>query len=226
MKYFAISEKERRDLMGKKQKGLFYSFSFSFVVAFTAGSILMGSQYLLTAKIQQNKIMEKMRSIFKIAGIDHSLYKDIGIKKFYSKNISSEKIAGFPQRLIYRKNGSVHRYIYPLKGKGFWGPIKGFISFDKSLFKIKGIVFTHQEETPGLGAEIATEKFYNKFKDKIISLTPKSNKIILHLSKAGQAKSPHDIDGITGATETTTLVEEMLNSTLKSVILNRQEIQK
>ena len=48
------------------------------------------------------------------------------------------------------------KYIIPLRGKGLWGPIWGFISFNADLNTVFAAVFDHKAETPGLGAEINT----------------------------------------------------------------------
>ena len=46
------------------------------------------------------------------------------------------------------------QYIIPLRGKGLWGPVWGFIALEEDLNTVYGAVFDHKAETPGLGAEI------------------------------------------------------------------------
>lgn len=58
------------------------------------------------------------------------------------------------------------KYIIPVYGSGLWGPIWGYIAFDKNGRTIYGTYFAHQGETPGLGAEIETQDFQNQFKGK------------------------------------------------------------
>ena len=59
-------------------------------------------------------------------------------------------------------------YVMPLRGKGLWGPIWGYISLQPDFNTIYGAVFDHQGETPGLGAEISTEWFQEPFFGKTI----------------------------------------------------------
>ena len=58
------------------------------------------------------------------------------------------------------------KYILPVYGTGLWGPIWGYVSVDDDGCTVYGAYFSHQGETPGLGAEIATEGFAGQFKGK------------------------------------------------------------
>jgi len=60
------------------------------------------------------------------------------------------------------------KYIVPVHGKGLWGPIYGFVSLNDDFITVYGAVFNHDDETPGLGAEINTDWFGAQFTDKKI----------------------------------------------------------
>ena len=60
------------------------------------------------------------------------------------------------------------KYIIPLRGKGLWGPIWGFIALESDLNTVFGAVFDHKAETPGLGAEINQDFFQDPFQGKNI----------------------------------------------------------
>ena len=60
------------------------------------------------------------------------------------------------------------KYIIPLRGKGLWGPIWGFISLNDDFETVFAAVFDHKGETPGLGAEINRDFFQLPFKGKTI----------------------------------------------------------
>ena len=53
--------------------------------------------------------------------------------------------------------------VVPCYGAGLWGPIWGYLAFEGDMNTIEGAVFDHKGETPGLGAEIATNWFRNNF---------------------------------------------------------------
>ena len=62
-------------------------------------------------------------------------------------------------------------HIFPLEGKGLWGPIWGYVSLKPDMNTIAGVTFDHKGETPGLGAEINTTPFESKFMKKSILRT-------------------------------------------------------
>ncbi len=66
----------------------------------------------------------------------------------------------------FRNDDSTNLYIIPLRGKGLWGPIWGYVALEKDFNTISGSTFDHQGETPGLGAEINTPEFQAQFKGK------------------------------------------------------------
>ena len=70
--------------------------------------------------------------------------------------------------------------------------------------------FSHASETPGLGAEIATENFQNEFKGKNVM---DGNAIGLDVVKNGKIEKPEfQVDGISGGTITSVAVGQMLKS--------------
>ena len=105
------------------------------------------------------------------------------------------------------------KYIIPLRGKGLWGPIWGFISFNDDLNTVFAAVFDHKAETPGLGAEINTSFFQDPFKGKTIF--ENQNLSSLKFKKGGANGDIHKVDGISGGTITSDGVTDMLNERLK-----------
>ena len=61
-----------------------------------------------------------------------------------------------------------NQYIIPVRGKGLWGPIWGYIALKEDYNTVYGANFSHDSETPGLGAEIATRQFQKQFIGKKI----------------------------------------------------------
>jgi Na+-transporting NADH:ubiquinone oxidoreductase subunit C len=107
-----------------------------------------------------------------------------------------------------------HAYVVPLRGKGLWGPIWGYMSFQPDLNTIYGVVFDHQGETPGLGAEIALDWFQKPFYGK--KIFEDSGKFVsVKVLKGGAPKGDnHAVDAISGGTITSKCLEAMLDSCL------------
>ena len=108
------------------------------------------------------------------------------------------------------------KYIIPLRGKGLWGPIWGFISFNDDFNTVFAAVFDHKAETPGLGAEINTALFQDVFEGKKIFEEEDSNKFVsILVQKGGSNGDIHKVDGISGGTITSVGVEKMIKERLK-----------
>lgn len=106
-----------------------------------------------------------------------------------------------------------HAFIVPLRGKGLWGPIWGYISFFKDLNTVKGAYFDHQGETPGLGAEIKEPWFQKNFDNKTIFDSTKF--VSIQVVKGGaQPGNPHEVDAVSGGTITSKGLQAMLDTCL------------
>ncbi len=105
-------------------------------------------------------------------------------------------------------------YVVPLRGKGLWGPIWGYLSLKPDLNTVYGAVFDHQGETPGLGAEISTDWFQEPFAGKKIFGDSLEFRSIRVLKGGASDDDPHAVDAISGGTITSKGLEAMLDSCL------------
>lgn len=115
---------------------------------------------------------------------------------------------------VCEKDGQT-KYILPVAGNGLWGPIWGYIALDSDGSTVYGTYFDHASETPGLGAEITTDKFRNEFAHKEFF---KGDKFLpITVVKAGQHPTDGSdyVDGISGGTITSKGVGSMLDNCLR-----------
>ena len=110
-------------------------------------------------------------------------------------------------------DGSV-KYVIPAYGAGLWGPIWGYIAVNDDGNTIYGANFSHEGETPGLGARIADQDFQDKFVDKHLFVDGEFKSVAV--MKAGQkaTNGAEQIDALTGATITSRGVSDMLAACL------------
>ncbi|MCL1938351.1 MAG: NADH:ubiquinone reductase (Na(+)-transporting) subunit C [Candidatus Azobacteroides sp.] len=110
------------------------------------------------------------------------------------------------------------KYVLSLYGAGLWGPIWGFISLDADKNTVYGASFGHEGETPGLGAEIETQDFAQRFQGKQIFDHQGRFKSIA-IVKAGKSVQGQDyVDGISGGTITSKGVDAMLHSCMEAYV--------
>ncbi len=135
---------------------------------------------------------------------------DVDLKKEYKKASNDRKLPVY----VYTHDDGQKNYILPLSGAGLWDAIGGYIALGNDLNTIVGSSFNHVGETPGLGAEIATDWFQSQFKGRKIADGAGAYKINV-LKGRGNAitpveKYPYKVDGISGATITCDGVNAML----------------
>lgn len=108
-------------------------------------------------------------------------------------------------------------FIIPMRGKGLWDAIWGYVAIKEDAVTVAGAVFDHKGETPGLGAEIAKSIFQDQFSGKKI-LDATGNFTGIEVAKAGKnpAGYEHGVDGISGGTITSNGVNDMLMKYLQA----------
>ncbi len=114
---------------------------------------------------------------------------------------------------VSRGDDGETRYILPLWGSGLWGSIWGYVALESDWNTISGAVFDHTGETPGLGAEIATPAFGNRFKGKTIYKNGRFSSVSITKNASDDA-----VDAISGGTITSRGVETMLRDNLQGYL--------
>lgn len=140
---------------------------------------------------------------------------EVDMKKEMAKPLEERNLPVF----ISEIEDDGKQYIFPLYGKGLWGPVWGYISLSSNLSTVYGANFSHQGETPGLGAEITTKEFQDQFIGKEI-FNEKGDFVSVNVKKGGTADrgSKYEVDGISGGTITSEGVDAMINDCLKSYL--------
>lgn len=100
-------------------------------------------------------------------------------------------------------------YVVPTYGKGLWGPVWAYVALKADCSEIYGVVLDHKGETPGLGAEIATEHFENQFKGKQIFKDGVFASITLTKGAGSSEGNANAVDAVSGGTLTSNGVSEM-----------------
>lgn len=114
---------------------------------------------------------------------------------------------------VYEKDGDT-KYVFPLAGNGLWGAIRGYISLNSDKNTVYGVDFSHDSETPGLGAEITADKFKSQFAGKKVM---KDAEVALTVVKNGTIQDQEvECDGVSGGTLTSNGVRDMLRVCLSN----------
>ncbi|QDU59716.1 Na(+)-translocating NADH-quinone reductase subunit C [Planctomycetes bacterium Pan216] len=110
------------------------------------------------------------------------------------------------------EGGKVVTFAIPISGRGLWSALYGYLALDANADTVAGITFYKEGETAGLGAEIRQPWFQEQFKGKEIL---EGDKLVsIKIFKPGVPipadMEEHSVHGISGATITSTGVQDLL----------------
>ena len=111
-------------------------------------------------------------------------------------------------------------YVVPVRGKGLWDAIWGFVAMDKSM-TIQGVYFDHKGETPGLGAEIKQRYFMDDFTGEGFLNGEAFEGIAVakgNNDPLNNDKTDYEVDALAGATITGDGVAAMLKKDIKMYV--------
>jgi len=211
-------------------------------IVFAIGMGLICGVLLTTAAtalqdIQQKNMLNDRRKNILLA-VDlvsrEKTYTPDEIARLYKENISkmavspdgtivSPDVAETDKNLLpvylFTKDENIQAYIIPIESQGLWGKIYAYMALESDGSTIAGFTVYKHSETPGLGGEIDTQWFQEKFKGKKI-IDQTGNFVSVAIAK-GEAekkvpdqKLPHYVDGISGATLTGKYLTQGLQKTL------------
>lgn len=122
-------------------------------------------------------------------------------------------IAGLKNRNIYaqvhflQRDGKLLLILLPVSGSGYQSTIHAMLALEADLKTIAALTIIEQGETPGLGTRIEEPEWLALWPGK--QTTNEAGEIVISVVR-GQATSPYEVDGISGATRTGNGIANML----------------
>ncbi|MEY3039718.1 MAG: Na(+)-translocating NADH-quinone reductase subunit C [Flavobacteriaceae bacterium] len=223
-----------------------YTIAFAVVMVVIVGSLLAFVSSTLKEQINTNERFEKMQNILYAMGVNNNDESNVVFiptsevqtqfetyitKQYVIQNgqmtedpeaylidLKREEASENPRLPLFvgEKDGKKF-YIVPMRGKGLWDAIWGFVSVDDQKV-IQGAYFDHKGETPGLGANIKMRYFMDDF----IGESIENNGAIVGVKVAkgnndpvNEDKYDNEVDALAGATITGNGLSAMLSTSLK-----------
>jgi Na+-transporting NADH:ubiquinone oxidoreductase subunit C len=197
---------------------------FAGVLGLICALALAGVSQLTAPYRQANERAEEVRNYLSALGVP------VGVKAssqelldVFEKNVRVEQLGGQTIYQYLPESGSQVDPVavaVPFSGVGLWGPIRGVLALNPDFDTIRGIRFFDQQETPGLGGEIGAEWFQNQFVGKQI-VSPAGDPGFA-INKPGSPQDVNSVDGITGATMTSSRVQAILDYLAKELWKEKQ----
>jgi Na+-transporting NADH:ubiquinone oxidoreductase subunit C len=192
------------------QKKWWFPIFYMFVVTAFFSSVVIGLTQFTAERVAANDRIAFERSVLEtlpglyVAGMSRLELHGAFINQVTKPDIDS---AG---AYTLRENGRIIAYALPFAGRGFWAEIKGIIGIAADRETINAIAFYQQNETPGLGAEITKPSFCEQFEGKVMA----AGQTPISFKRAGTELGPCDVHAVTGATQTCTRLEKIINTHL------------
>jgi Na+-transporting NADH:ubiquinone oxidoreductase subunit C len=144
---------------------------------------------------------------------DQAYLIDVKKEQTKAKNGETRRLPLF----VGEKDGKKF-YIAPIRGKGLWDAIWGYVAMDENMV-VQGAYFDHKGETPGLGANIKQRFFMDDFYgEHLLSEAGVFKGITVAKGNAdpkNEDKTDNEVDAIAGATITGDGVTAMIKKDLK-----------
>lgn len=134
------------------------------------------------------------------------------VKPMAERNLPIYKVSG--------EDGKIVAYVMPMYGDGLWDNIWGYAAVEADLNTIKGVVFDHKGETPGLGARITDLEVQQRYIGKKILGENGDFKSVDMAKGEGQdfSNNSHTVNGLSGATITGNGVNDMFRIYLEAYL--------
>lgn len=189
-----------------------HTLSFAVVLGVTCSVLLVGASRFTQPYRDANEKAEEVRNFLSALDVPvppHATAEDL--LAVFKANIREDMRDGLPLYTYVPEGAEAPVAVaVPFSGAGVWGPIEGVLALEPDLTTIRGVRFYKQEETPGLGGEIASDWFQQQFRGKTLVST--SGEPGFRVRKPNTLQDRNVVDAITGATMTSDRVENMLDA--------------
>ncbi len=193
------------------KKKAWFSVAYMFALTAVASGALIGLSRLTRERVEANEKLAFEKAVLACLAVPiPERASNLELHRLYVELVREPDEASHgAYRLV--KDGAVAAFALPFEGQGFWNPIRGVIGIAADRETITGIAFYEQSETPGLGAEIVKPRFRKQFEaeKKIASFGSP-----LAFRPEAEETRPSEINALTGATQTCSRLERMLNERL------------
>ncbi|MDJ0653187.1 MAG: Na(+)-translocating NADH-quinone reductase subunit C [Xanthomonadales bacterium] len=134
--------------------------------------------------------------------ISAALNSDTGIAIEPEVDVANlKRRANHARVYLVKQDGDVVNIILPVRGAGLWSTMYGFIALQPDGNTIRGLKFYEHGETPGLGDQIDRPAWLAQWEGKLVYGDSGAPAVEVVRGQAPEG-SPHQVDGMSGATLT------------------------
>lgn len=192
------------------KKGFVYTLTFMVLLSAVLTFLLAFAYESFKPSIAAHARLAEQRALLDAFGKAEGV-KDQEIPALYKELIQEGGLTagGF----TLSEAGELKGYALPFEGSGLWGTIRGYVGLSADKQHLTGLVFTSQNETPGLGGRIEEPQFKAQFR----GLPVEAGKNL----KYGQQEG-YQLDAVTGATQTSSAVLRIVNQAVHEALEGKE----
>jgi len=196
-------------------KGSLYTIVYAVVLGTVCAVFLTGAGQFTKKYRDANERADQVRNILRVLDVPFDAEAPAReLLELFNRNVREIELDGL-RVFQYVDSGKVKGSAVAFEGQGLWGPVHGLLALEPDMKTIRGVSFYKQEETPGLGGEIASDWFQDQFKGK--SIVDAAGKAGIRI-RSGKHLGSNEVEAITGATMTSDKVEIMLNEVIRRIV--------
>jgi len=182
--------------------GYIYTILFMIVITIVLTSALALANHGFAPLIARNAALAERRALLDAFGLEVTGNQQADEALFNQNIRPATNSRGQDLYARLDQSSEIIGLAAPFTGAGLWGQIRGYIAFSPNGSELLGIVFTAQNETPGLGGRIDEKQYRDQFRGIAI----KADQPLAY-----NARGYEDLDAISGATSSSRAVLTIIN---------------
>lgn len=191
------------------KESFLYVVIFTFVVAFVFVFIIALADNATSERVAQNQKLVTAQAFLNAIG-------ELESDGAAALSTFSNLFGGIEGESIARTEVRGEKLLVKqFSGKGLWGTVTGVIAVNDSVSRIIGLDIISHSETPGLGGRIEEDWFKDQFRGEAVP----ADGLKVRKGEGGSDTDPDNgvVDGVTGATGTSTSMEVIVNNELEAL---------
>jgi len=198
-----------------------YTVAFAAVLSGLCAAAITSAKAAWGPMIEALEAFEKQQAVLAVFGIvQPGEFRPPEVARLFQERVSEARSGDMR---LYRASGPGGEQLgvaFEVNGKGRNGDVFGILALRPDRQTIRGLSFYRHKETPGYGGRIGTPWFSAKFEGKPIVGPDGTPGFGVSLRKPG----PRTVDAITGATQTTYNVVDVINERIRQFMAGGREL--
>lgn len=197
-----------------------YSLVFTLGLCAACASLLTFASTRWEGLIRANEEYARTRAIVAALGLCGENANQSEVLAAFREQVTLQEKASAEDADIYVGANEELGYAIEVVAQGRYGPIRGFLALEPDRNRIKSLHIYEQQETPGLGGEVANPVWLAQFAGLPVVGEDTEGIVI-----SNTLRGPNVVDGISGASMTTFYLGNALNAAIATLRSGGQRLE-